>query len=69
MNRKNISVLIVDDNDLECKNDKTTLSDLNLNNLNFKFEDIKEFELIVYKGKKGTKILKSDYFRTGKVVG
>lgn len=64
-----LETLIVDDNDLECKNDKTSLTDLNLNNLNFKFEDIERFELIIYRGTKGTKVLKSSYFRTGKIVG
>jgi hypothetical protein len=64
-----LETLIVDDNDLECKNDKTSLTDLSLNNLNFKFEDIERFELIIYRGTKGTKVLKSSYFRTGKIVG
>lgn len=64
-----IKTLIVDDNDLECKNDKTTLTELSLNNLSFNIEDIEMFELIIYRGKKGTKILKSNYFRTGKITG
>ena len=68
MNKILINALMVNDDDLECKNDKTTLTDLNLNNLNFKLEDIEGFDLIVYRGKKGTKILKSNYFKVGKIT-
>ena len=67
MKRVELATLIVDDNDLECKNDKTTITDLNLNSLNFRYEDVEKFDLIVYKGKKGTKILKSKYFKIGKI--
>lgn len=63
-----LNTLIVSDDDLECKNDKTTLTDLNLNSLSFNLDDINQFNLIIYKGVKGTKVLKSDYFRTGRVV-
>lgn len=68
MIKTSLLTLIVDDNDLECKNDKTTLTDLSLNSLNFKLEDIEKFDLIVYRGKKGSKILKSNHFRSGKIV-
>lgn len=67
MKKIELATLIVDDNDLECKNDKTTITDLNLNSLNFRYEDVEKFDLIVYKGKKGTKILKSKYFKIGKI--
>lgn len=67
MKKVELVTLIVDDNDLECKNDKTTITDLNLNSLNFRYEDVEKFDLIVYKGKKGTKILKSKYFKIGKI--
>lgn len=67
MKKIELVTLIVDDNDLECKNDKTTITDLNLNSLNFIYEDVEKFDLIVYKGKKGTKILKSKYFKIGKI--
>ena len=33
MNKVKLDTLIVNDDDLECKNDKTTLTDLNLSNL------------------------------------
>ena len=67
MNKVKLDTLIVNDDDLECRNDKTTLTDLNLSNLNFNLDDVERFDLIVYKGKKGTKILKSRYFKIGKI--
>lgn len=67
MERKSVKLLLVNDEDLNCEDKKVTLTDLKLENLTFKAEDIINFNLIVYKGKKGTKILKSDFFRTGKI--
>lgn len=67
MDRKSIKMLIVDDEDLNCEDKKITLTDLNLLNLSFNPEDLKPFDLIVYKGKKGTKILRSRYFKSGKI--
>lgn len=67
MDRKSIKLLLVDDEDLNCSDKKITLTDLNLLNLSFNQEDLVPFDLIVYKGKKGTKILKSRYFKSGKI--
>lgn len=67
MDRKSIKMLLVDDEDLNCEDKKITLTDLNLLNLSFNSEDLKPFDLIVYKGKKGTKILRSRYFKSGKI--
>jgi hypothetical protein len=64
MNRYNPKLLVVNDNDVHCK----TLDDLGpmtLDNLNFLPKDVEKFDLIVYQGKRGTKILKSEFFRTG----
>ena len=60
-------MLLVDDEDLNCEDKNITLTDLNLLNLSFNSEDLKPFDLIVYKGKKGTKILRSRYFKSGKI--
>lgn len=67
MKKLNIKTLILDDNDLECSAKTITLSDLSLSHVSFKIDDLKDYELIIYFGKKGTKILKSNYFRTGKI--
>lgn len=67
MDRKSISLLLINDEDLNCEDKGKTLTDLALIHLAFNPEDIAKYELIVYKGKKGTKILKSSYFKTGKI--
>ena len=68
MERRMIQTLFVDDNDLECKCDNLKLEDINLGKLGFVNADLEKFELIVYKGKRGTKIIKSKYTQTG-IIG
>lgn len=58
MKRQTMNTLIVDDNDLECKCDDLELDDINLGKLGFVNVDLERFDLIVYKGKRGKKILK-----------
>lgn len=56
---RKVTALIVNDEDLECKDKKEKiLEELNLASLTFNFKDLKQFDLIVYSGKKGRKILK-----------
>ncbi len=68
MDRRQIKLLVVDDEYLKCEDKKVTLTDLKLTSLDFLPKDLAEYELIVYKGKKGTKILKSNYFKIGKII-
>lgn len=68
MDRRKLNLLLVSDDDLECNSDSITLTDLGIKNLGFNEEDLKEFELIVYSGKRGVKILRSKYFRSGKIL-
>lgn len=68
MDRRKINTLIVGDEDLECNSDSITLTDLGVKNLGFNIEDLKEFDLIIYSGKRGVKILRSKYFRSGKIL-
>jgi hypothetical protein len=64
MNRYNPKLLVVNDNDVHCKT-PDDLGPMTLDNLNFLPKDVEKFDLIVYQGKRGTKILKSEFFRTG----
>ena len=57
-------LLMVDDNDIQCKT-PDDLEPMTLNNLNFLPTDIEKFDIIVYQGKRGTKVLKSAFFKTG----
>ena len=58
MNRKTLNTLIVDDYDLDCKKTEPTLEDIELSSLGFVLPDLEKFDLIVYKGKLGKKVLK-----------
>jgi len=65
MDKRDIKTLIVGDNELECG--KITLTEMNIKSLGFIEKDLKDYDLIVYKGKKGCKILRSRYFPAGKI--
>jgi hypothetical protein len=68
MERRELKTLLVNDEDLDCEFKKSvTLTDLNLSHLGINIDDMKNFDLIVYKGKKGTKILRSNCFLSGKI--
>lgn len=60
MERKQLSTLVVDDNDMDCRKDKSdmTLDDITLGKVGFVLSDLEKFDLIVYKGRLGTKVLR-----------
>ena len=60
MKRKTLSALIINDDDLECKCKKEdlTLDQLNLSHVGFVSGDLEKYDLVVYSGKKGQKIIK-----------
>ena len=60
MDRKLLNTLIVNDNDLECREEEKeiTLDDIKLSSVGFKAADLEKFDIIVYKGKLGKKALK-----------
>lgn len=62
-----INILLVNDDDLDCKKD-LTLDNMNIASLGFVFGDLTKYDLIVYSGSKGVKVLKSKFFKSGKVV-
>ena len=63
MIRKQMNTLLVDDNDLECDCKDLKLENMTLQSLSFISSDLDKFDLIVYSGKRGTKILRSKYFK------
>ncbi len=69
MKRLILNTLILNDNYLECieVQKQKTLTDLNLTHFSFSQSDYEKFELIVYEGSRGTKILKSESFKKGKI--
>lgn len=62
MERRNLKTLIVNDDDLECRKNKPekeiTLDDIKLSSVGFLMEDMEQFDIIVYKGKLGKKVLR-----------
>lgn len=60
MNRKSLNTLIVDDNDIECEKNRGEmgLDDIRLSKVGFVLSDLEKYDLIVYKGRLGTKVLR-----------
>lgn len=60
MIRKDVKVLIVDDQDLECrkKKEEITLEDIGINNVGFLLSDLEKYSIIIYKGRLGKKVLR-----------
>lgn len=65
MERRVINTLVVNDDDLNCRCDQLTLGELNIGNLGFVNVDLERFDMIIYSGKRGTKILRSRYTKAG----
>ena len=57
-----LSTLIVNDDDLECRKGKEKkeikLEDIKLSSVGFVMSDLEKFDLIVYKGRLGKKVLR-----------
>lgn len=68
MDKKNILTLILSDTELECKGQEISITELGLQHVGFILPDLNKYDMIVYSGKKGTKILKSRFFKTGTIV-
>ena len=62
MERKTLSTLIVNDDDLECRKGREKkeikLEDIKLSSVGFVTSDLEKFDLIVYKGRLGKKVLR-----------
>lgn len=53
-----MNTLILDDTDMNCDCKDKTLEDLNITMIGLNLSSLDKFDLIVYKGNKGTKILR-----------
>ena len=65
MDRRVIKTLIVDDKDLNCDCKDKTIDDISIVNVGFSVSVLDSFDMIIYNGTKGAKILKSTYTKTG----
>ncbi len=62
---RRIKTLLVNDEDLNCDCKDKTIDDITIANVGFSLSIIDSFDLVIYNGEKGTKILKSRYTKTG----
>ena len=62
MERRMINTLIVNDQDLNCNCDSLTLDEINISKLGFVNADLDKFDLIVYKGKRGSKVVRTKFW-------
>lgn len=65
MDRKLIKTLILNDDDLECDCKDLNINDLTIASIGFRLSDVEGFDMIIYKGKRGEKILRSKYTGLG----
>lgn len=68
MKKQNIKLLILDDADMNCDSKTADLDKMGLENIGFSMLAIQGYDMIVYEGTKGSKILKSKYTKKGKIV-
>lgn len=61
------TTLIIGDVELNCNCKDLTIEDLNITHVGFSDMVLNQFDIILYSGSKGTKILKSTYTKTGVV--
>lgn len=65
---KGINLLILSDEDMNCDVNSKDLSKMGIENIGFSMFTIKDYDLVVYEGKKGSKILKSKYTKKGEIL-
>ena len=65
MDRRLIKTLIVNDDDMNCDCSTKTIEDITILNVGFSVSVLDSFDMIIYDGTRGTKVLKSVYTKTG----
>lgn len=64
---KSINLLVLSDDDMNCDPNSKDITKMRLEDIGFSMLAVKDYDLIVYEGKKGTKILKSKYTKKGEI--
>lgn len=57
--------IIIDDSEIECNCENAKLEDINISHVALANDSLRRFDLILYNGKLGTKLLKSVFTTTG----
>jgi hypothetical protein len=61
------STLILSDIELNCNCKDLTIDDLNITHVGLNMNILDKFDLVIYSGEKGDKILKSRFTKTGTI--
>lgn len=68
MNKADVKLLIVNDADMNCDIAKDTIDNMSIANVSFVKADLDRFDMIIYVGAKGSKILKSKHTPLGRII-
>ena len=68
MEQANVKLLIVNDDDMNCDIAKDTIESMNLSNVGFSNLVLDKYDMVIYVGAKGSKILKSRYTPLGLIT-
>lgn len=61
------STLILSDTELSCNCKELTIDDLNITHVGLNMNILDKFDLVIYSGSKGDKVLKSKFTKTGTI--
>ena len=68
MEQASVKLLVVNDDDMNCDIAKDTIETMNLGNVGFSNLVLDKYDMVVYVGAKGSKILKSRYTPLGLIT-
>lgn len=68
MEQASVKLLVVNDDDMNCDIAKDTIETMNLGNVGFSNLVLDKYDMVVYVGAKGSKILKSGYTPLGLIT-
>ena len=68
LKRANIKLLILNDEDMNCDSRNSSIDNMGVENIGLSMFAIQDYDLVIYEGAKGSKILKSKYTKKGKIL-
>lgn len=68
LKRAELKLLILDDDDMNCDTKNSSIDNMDIQNIGLSMFAIQDYDLVVYEGKKGSKILKSKYTKKGIIL-
>ena len=62
---KGLNLLVLSDEDMNCSTKSGTLEKMSISDIGLSMFAIQDYEMVIYEGAKGSKILKSSYTKKG----